>query len=985
MPAAAVRAVMTDPDIRFPRRGIEIRAAMFAEPLDLDYLRFDHRLHFSECVLEGGFTARYAELRELTLTKVNVNGGIHAPGVVIKGRLDLSGAHLYHPDKVALDLHNSKITGSALVKGSVGADGKVTRCFSSSGTIRLDGAKIGGHLTMTTAVLAAPADLKNFRAVESGLCAMIFDGAEIDGDVIAGRGFRAYGEVRGVGATVGGQLNMTGAQIKPQFRPSRRHGQVANLLSECESISECESSCVVVVNPPSECEPGCGDVFNTPTETATRCAALTLDYARIGTDLFAEKGFEATGTVSAVGSSVGGYLKLTGAKVTLPPSLSDFDQYALVLNDARIALSVFAGIKTSGAVSATGVSIGDQLSLGGAVLRDPVELGVLILDGAKIGGDLCASVDKDSDGVDLKPLDAVGEVRALRVSIGGDLNLHGAELKNALGDALTLDNAQIGRHIFAEGNFTAEGTVRALGISVGRDIYLCSAQLTKLGDKEGDYGRALWLDGASIAGNLLAGFEENTTEHDATAANQTPTDQANAERKPFTVHGEVSARGITIGRDLDMSGATLVCPPTDENPTQCALQLDDAQVGGDFFACRREDAEEPLSRFRVIGAVRARGARIGGDLNLEGAVLKNDGAEADPQPYAIDFDSMHVVGSVLGGEGYAKKSLPCEITGTFRANNLVVGIRLDLSGAALGSGREQTMDSDQGRMLDNDQEWTLDLESATIAHLVLTPAIFDGGVCLNRARIDDLEADCDVGGAYRPPPSPLTATGWEIDDLRGPLRGNWKTARGWLDPTVKHPCRLVRWTSWLRRRNPSIAVQPWYTLADVYERNGDPAGARRLRIAAENKVTGQSPLLTRMVRALYCCVAGYGYYPLLAIVSMVILVGAATGMVWMGEAHIVETDRAAAARQIAHPSTSPPKPVTAQTACDEHSDYPCLQPLTFAINTVLPPAAGKNTDWKIAPNAPWLVIELTAVKLALWALAALFLAGVSGLLRKPKT
>jgi hypothetical protein len=93
-------------------------------------------------------------------------------------------------------------------------------------------------------------------------------------------------------------------------------------------------------------------------------------------------------------------------------------------------------------------------------------------------------------------------------------------------------------------------------------------------------------------------------------------------------------------------------------------------------------------------------------------------------------------------------------------------------------------------------------------------------------------------------------------------------------------------------------------------------------------------------------------------------------------ADIVPTDRAA----LMHPGTPPP-PITAGTPCREHPEYPCLQPLTFAINAVLPPAAGTNANWTVAPTASlWLVIGLTAIKLGLWALAALFLAGVTGLL-----
>ena len=61
-------------------------------------------------------------------------------------------------------------------------------------------------------------------------------------------------------------------------------------------------------------------------------------------------------------------------------------------------------------------------------------------------------------------------------------------------------------------------------------------------------------------------------------------------------------------------------------------------------------------------------------------------------------------------------------------------------------------------------------------------------------------------------------------------------------------------------------------------------------------------------------------------------------------------------------------PITAQTPREVHTGYPCMQPLTFTVNTVLPPAAAINRDSTIAPTASLLlVVGLPIVKLALWA------------------
>jgi hypothetical protein len=61
-----------------------------------------------------------------------------------------------------------------------------------------------------------------------------------------------------------------------------------------------------------------------------------------------------------------------------------------------------------------------------------------------------------------------------------------------------------------------------------------------------------------------------------------------------------------------------------------------------------------------------------------------------------------------------------------------------------------------------------------------------------------------------------------------------------------------------------------------------------------------------------------------------------------------------------------------------------MNSFTFAVNSIVPPAGVTNAlDWAVASDATLvLVVGLPMLKLALWALAALLLAGVTGLLHK---
>jgi len=138
-------------------------------------------------------------------------------------------------------------------------------------------------------------------------------------------------------------------------------------------------------------------------------------------------------------------------------------------------------------------------------------------------------------------------------------------------------------------------------------------------------------------------------------------------------------------------------------------------------------------------------------------------------------------------------------------------------------------------------------------------------------------------------------------------------------------------------------------------------------------------------------VAGNGCYPLMAILSLVVVVAAGWWIVSVNRESIVPTP----ARSIAAgdavkehvKSTGEPlekwQPVTAGTPCVVHQGYPCMSSFSFAVNNIFPPAGAVGMpDWVVAPDASVLVVVLALLKLVAWALTALLLAGVTGLIRK---
>ena len=73
------------------------------------------------------------------------------------------------------------------------------------------------------------------------------------------------------------------------------------------------------------------------------------------------------------------------------------------------------------------------------------------------------------------------------------------------------------------------------------------------------------------------------------------------------------------------------------------------------------------------------------------------------------------------------------------------------------------------------------------------------------------------------PPAQLVVTGWRLGDIHGGLNDP-KTMTSWLDAV---PAK-------------EFALQPWHEAAAVYDRQGRPTDAKRLRVAAARRVTARS-------------------------------------------------------------------------------------------------------------------------------------------------
>ena len=245
------------------------------------------------------------------------------------------------------------------------------------------------------------------------------------------------------------------------------------------------------------------------------------------------------------------------------------------------------------------------------------------------------------------------------------------------------------------------------------------------------------------------------------------------------------------------------------------------------------------------------------------------------------------------------------------------------------------LDDLDGATLTNPGGIALNLEQSTVGTLDLRGLGIEGEMNLTRATINDLVTPADAR-----PSGLLSATGWQITDVHGKIRADWKAAADWLDSTPGHT---------------GFTSQPWHALAAVYDRNGQPADARRLRFTAANRTTTHAPRYSRPLRKTFLVAAGHGYYPLLAAVWLLLALVTATTIVALNASDFTAT------------GLGPPS---------------LAQAGAIAAANVIPAAGGSKPDWTVAGDAAVVIWTLLALRVASWIFVAILLAGVTGLLRK---
>jgi hypothetical protein len=414
--------------------------------------------------------------------------------------------------------------------------------------------------------------------------------------------------------------------------------------------------------------------------------------------------------------------------------------------------------------------------------------------------------------------------------------------------------------------------------------------------------------------------------------------------KGFQAVGAVVLDHAKIGLDLDFGGATLRYSksPGDPFPERLRATLFAylISVGGNVWLNHR---------FVSYGAVDLGGARIGGNLHFD------SGRFINPDNVAIAIPGASVDGVVyLAGWG---KDGDVEVTGVANfsfdrvTNNFIVdhakflgapGDNHGFVGTSMTVARSFTW---RNVTLQNGAQ--LDLRDASV-----------------EALLDDQQS--------WPAPGRLNIDGFTYNGLESEAgsRVDGRAYRNAVESRLR----------WLALQPPGFYSQPYNELAKYYSGTGDDAAAATVLVAEEDDRYQRMGLLGRLSGDFLRATIGYGHRPLLAFNWSILIVLIGWVVVMMG--------KRAGVMRLTWPENTPP-PST------DH--FNGLHPLLYSLDVFLPfvdlhqehywwPDEGSKGECKFAGRT--ITIRGSSLRLYLWMqiiagwlLSAIFVAGITGLIR----
>jgi hypothetical protein len=483
----------------------------------------------------------------------------------------------------------------------------------------------------------------------------------------------------------------------------------------------------------------------------------------------------------AAAAQGGGLLDLTGA--------TDREVRAEVLRDLLTGGHGvrLTGARVVGALDLEGARLGGALRLVECELTGPVslrgaELPLLDLRRSRLVS-LSATESTVERVVLLSGIEVGAGLSLDGARVGAGCSLQGAVLRNPDGPALAADRVRLSSELLMH-RLVAEGTgrrgaVRLQGARVDGRISGHGLEVTN------PSGPALVADSLQVADTVYLGTESVL--------------------RGCGDRGAVRFVGARVG-SLSLGGTRL------ENPSGWALAAHYLEVTGTLY----------LDRIEATGGVRVSGGRIGGQLDLAGAMVD-------------------------GGERPA-----------LAATRLQVAQAVVLDGATLrSSGADPTVDLRSARIAGD-----LEMRQTRLSHpggiaIRLNTATVEGRVIASETDVASGTVDfrdSTVGQLYDAPERLPPGVAVEVSGLV------YRGVPGHPGVTV---AERIRWLA----RMPAYAAQPYRQLAAAYQASGHLDDARRVLVAQQEHLRRSGALTgwSRLRHRLFGLTLRYGYQPLRAV------------------------------------------------------------------------------------------------------------------------
>ena len=405
-------------------RGVRLSRAEVTGDLDLAGLDVPFPLRFDGCSFGEPVNVAGAQLVELALTGCDRVPGLLANGVRVRRDLDLSRSHV--AGALSTSASTSKLSAIWLCESEIGGrllcvdtviDGgdrsiqadrlhvvgnvRLLHRFTARGEVRLIGARIGGSLDLTGASIESPA---------TGL-ALDLGEAVIEASVFL------IDDPQGRRPVIRGRIDMGQARIGGQFL-------VRNASLEVRAGTQVGSA-----------------------YSRSRVAGTALSAPRLsmGAELTFDGACEVTGGIDLSMSQLGSVSVGPGCSLRAP------GRTALDLTNTELLSTFTVGeqVPVQGTVRLSGTRIHGNLRLRGAVLSAPEGRSLLEAQGVTVDG-----------GAELQDVQATGGELGFRAAtIGSFVDAAGAKLRNPGGYTLNLVQANVKGSVRLVDGFESAGEV----------------------------------------------------------------------------------------------------------------------------------------------------------------------------------------------------------------------------------------------------------------------------------------------------------------------------------------------------------------------------------------------------------------------------------------------------------------------------------------------------------------------------------------------